>query len=236
MMCSQCILVMLIQVGLVFLQIWPHMFWFGKVRLFISTLMTTERTRAICVCVKVVSPQLGVETKSWTIVHWGAIVLSVGLYLGFGLIYNAVCYQCQGLTNPYLVMQVWPCSADITLEYADVDFGQVEDRSSCGIFAARAGGTFTVGGSSPHRGCVCTSKVGFEVVIIITVIINGLLLTVTAIITMILTRVFCRAVANSLHPTEVARAVIERKAWRRGKYTRSTYSSFSYSCSCSCFA
>ena len=79
--------------------------------------MTTERTRAICVCVKVVSPQLGVETKSWTIVHWGAIVLSVGLYLGFGLIYNAVCYQCQGLTNPYLVMQVWPCSADITLEY-----------------------------------------------------------------------------------------------------------------------
>ena len=51
-------------------------------------------------------PQLGVETKSWTVVHWGAIVLSIGLYLGFGLIYNAVCYQCQGLTNPYLVMQV----------------------------------------------------------------------------------------------------------------------------------
>ena len=86
------------------------MFCFGKMRLFNSTLMTTERTRVIWV--KVVSPQLGVETKSWTIVHWGAIVLSVGLYLGFGLIYNAVCYQCQGLTNPYLVMQVWPCSAD----------------------------------------------------------------------------------------------------------------------------
>ena len=185
--------------------------------------MTTERKRAICVCVKVVSPQLGVETKSWTIVHWGAIVLSVGLYLGFGLIYNAVCYQCQGLTNPYLVMQVWPCSADITLVYADVDFGQVEDRSSFGIFAARSGGTFTVGGSSPHRGCVCAAKVGVEVVIVITVIINGLLLTVAAIITKISTRVFCRAVANSLHPTEVARAVIERKAWRRGRYTRWTY-------------
>ena len=77
-----------------------------------------------------------------------------------------------------------------------------------------------MGGASPHRGCVCAAKVGVEVVIIITVIINGLLLTVTAIITMILTRVFCRAVANSLHPTEVARAVIERKAWRRGRYTR----------------
>ena len=36
MMCSQCILVMLTQVGLVFLQIWPQMFWFGKVRLLIS--------------------------------------------------------------------------------------------------------------------------------------------------------------------------------------------------------
>ena len=33
-------------------------------------------------------------------------MLSIALYLGFGLIYNAVCYQCQGLTNPYLVMQV----------------------------------------------------------------------------------------------------------------------------------
>jgi len=56
-------------------------------------------------CITVMLVQLGVETKSWTIVHWIAILLSVGLYLAFGLIYNAVCSDCQGLTNPYLVMQ-----------------------------------------------------------------------------------------------------------------------------------
>jgi len=105
--------------------------------------------------------QLGFETKSWTIVHWGAIVLSIGLYLGFGLIYNAVCYQCQGLTNPYLVMQH--------------------------------------GLAEPSQWAV----------LLLTGVVSAL------------PRVFCRAVANSLHPTEVARAVIERKAWRRGRYTRS---------------
>jgi len=112
-------------------------------------------------CILVMLIQLGVETKSWTVVHWGAIVLSIGLYLGFGLIYNAVCYQCQGLTNPYLVMQH--------------------------------------GLAEPSQWAV----------LLITGVVSAL------------PRVFCRAVANSLHPTEVARAVIERKAWRRGKYTRS---------------
>ena len=33
------------------------------------------------------------------------MLVSVVLYLGFGLTYNAVCYQCEGLTNPYWVMQ-----------------------------------------------------------------------------------------------------------------------------------
>jgi len=56
-------------------------------------------------CILVMLVQLGVETKSWTIVHWLAIAASAGLYLAFGLIYNAVCYQCKGLTNPYMVMQ-----------------------------------------------------------------------------------------------------------------------------------
>ena len=49
MMCSQCILVMLIQVGLVFLKIWPQMFWFGKVGSFNSTLMMArERKSNLC--------------------------------------------------------------------------------------------------------------------------------------------------------------------------------------------
>ena len=72
-------------------------------------------------------PQLGVETKSWTVVHWGAIVLSIGLYLGFGLIYNAVCYQCQGLTNPYLVMQVGYDDDDN--DDSDDDDGDGDDNS-----------------------------------------------------------------------------------------------------------
>jgi len=56
-------------------------------------------------CILVMLIQLGVETKSWTIFHWMAMLVSVVLYLGFGLTYNAVCYQCEGLTNPYWVMQ-----------------------------------------------------------------------------------------------------------------------------------
>jgi len=56
-------------------------------------------------CVVVMLLQLGVETKSWTIVHWLGVTVSVVLYLAFGLTYNAVCSQCEGLTNPYLVMQ-----------------------------------------------------------------------------------------------------------------------------------
>ena len=31
--------------------------------------------------------------------------MSIFLYVGFGLIYNGVCSECEGLTNPYWVMQ-----------------------------------------------------------------------------------------------------------------------------------
>ena len=33
------------------------------------------------------------------------VILSVMIYVVFGLIYNGVCYECEGLTNPYWVMQ-----------------------------------------------------------------------------------------------------------------------------------
>jgi len=49
--------------------------------------------------------QLGVQTEAWTWIQCFAVALSVGIYLGFGLIYNAVCTNCEGLTNPYWVMQ-----------------------------------------------------------------------------------------------------------------------------------
>merc|ERR1719481_2295894 len=56
-------------------------------------------------CILVMLIQLGVETKSWTIFHWMAMLVSIVLYLAFGLTYNAVCSNCAGLTNPYWVMQ-----------------------------------------------------------------------------------------------------------------------------------
>jgi phospholipid-translocating ATPase len=56
-------------------------------------------------CILVMLVQLGVETKSWTVIHWLSMVISVVLYLAFGLSYNAICYDCDGLTNPYWVMQ-----------------------------------------------------------------------------------------------------------------------------------
>ena len=33
------------------------------------------------------------------------VLLSVLIYVVFGLIYNGVCSECEGLTNPYWVMQ-----------------------------------------------------------------------------------------------------------------------------------
>ena len=33
------------------------------------------------------------------------VLLSVLIYIVFGLIYNGVCYECEGLTNPYWVME-----------------------------------------------------------------------------------------------------------------------------------
>merc|ERR1719445_1919715 len=49
--------------------------------------------------------QLGIQTKSWTWMQIVGVILSVMIYIVFGLIYNGVCYECEGLTNPYWVMQ-----------------------------------------------------------------------------------------------------------------------------------
>jgi len=51
--------------------------------------------------------QLALETKCWTWIQITAFLMSIFLYVGFGLIYNGVCYgdKCPGLTSPYWVMQ-----------------------------------------------------------------------------------------------------------------------------------
>ncbi|XP_058790265.1 phospholipid-transporting ATPase VD isoform X2 [Phymastichus coffea] len=47
-----------------------------------------------------------IETRSWTIIHVGAILASFGAFFGFALFYNAVCVNCMGLPNSYWIMEI----------------------------------------------------------------------------------------------------------------------------------
>ncbi|XP_012281386.1 probable phospholipid-transporting ATPase VD isoform X2 [Orussus abietinus] len=57
-------------------------------------------------CIVVMSIHVAIETKSWTLIHIGAIMASLGIFFGFSLLYNAVCVNCMGLPGSYWVMQV----------------------------------------------------------------------------------------------------------------------------------
>ncbi|XP_012264528.2 phospholipid-transporting ATPase VD isoform X2 [Athalia rosae] len=46
-----------------------------------------------------------IETRSWTIIHIVTIIMSLGVYFGFCLVYNHVCVNCMGLPGSYWVMQ-----------------------------------------------------------------------------------------------------------------------------------
>ncbi|XP_076808576.1 phospholipid-transporting ATPase VD-like isoform X3 [Clavelina lepadiformis] len=48
---------------------------------------------------------LGIETKTWTWVHWVAQIGSFVVYFGFALIYNISCVACSPPSNPYYVME-----------------------------------------------------------------------------------------------------------------------------------
>ncbi|XP_046430258.1 phospholipid-transporting ATPase VD isoform X1 [Neodiprion fabricii] len=48
---------------------------------------------------------VAIETRSWTIIHVGSIIISLGVFFGFCLIYNTVCVNCMGLPGSYWVMQ-----------------------------------------------------------------------------------------------------------------------------------
>ncbi|XP_027748498.1 probable phospholipid-transporting ATPase VB [Empidonax traillii] len=45
------------------------------------------------------------EMKTWTLSQLVAIICSVGFYLVFSLIYNALCLLCNPPTNPYWIME-----------------------------------------------------------------------------------------------------------------------------------
>ncbi|XP_066603697.1 phospholipid-transporting ATPase VD [Prorops nasuta] len=57
-------------------------------------------------CIVVMLINVAIETRSWTIIHVGAILGSFCIFFGFCLFYNAVCLNCMGLPGSFWVMEV----------------------------------------------------------------------------------------------------------------------------------
>ncbi|XP_063979649.1 phospholipid-transporting ATPase VA isoform X1 [Diachasmimorpha longicaudata] len=55
-------------------------------------------------CISVMLIHVSLEIRSWTIIHVGTILASLGLFFGFCLLYNIVCVSCIGLPGSYWVM------------------------------------------------------------------------------------------------------------------------------------
>ncbi|XP_047370409.1 phospholipid-transporting ATPase VA isoform X1 [Vespa velutina] len=49
---------------------------------------------------------VSIETRSWTIIHVLAIMGSLFIYMGFCLIYNAICINCMGLPGSFWIMEM----------------------------------------------------------------------------------------------------------------------------------
>ncbi|KYN17848.1 putative phospholipid-transporting ATPase VA [Trachymyrmex cornetzi] len=56
-------------------------------------------------CIVVMLAHAAIETRSWTIIHIGAIFGSLGIFFGFCLFYNAVCVNCMGLPGSFWIME-----------------------------------------------------------------------------------------------------------------------------------
>ncbi|KAG1649509.1 putative phospholipid-transporting ATPase VD [Nymphon striatum] len=92
-------------------------------------------------CVFVQLLHLAIETKSWTWMHVFGIIMSILLYLSFGLCYNAVCDHCYSL--PYWKLSVkgftttiLPCCTCEAM-LADKE-GRKSRRNSCGVSFSRS--------------------------------------------------------------------------------------------------
>ncbi|KAL6438052.1 hypothetical protein ACFW04_004365 [Cataglyphis niger] len=62
-------------------------------------------TTIMTACIVVMLLHAAIEIKSWTIIHIGAILCSLGIFFGFCLFYNAVCVNCMGLPGSFWVME-----------------------------------------------------------------------------------------------------------------------------------
>ncbi|XP_076360092.1 phospholipid-transporting ATPase VA isoform X1 [Tachypleus tridentatus] len=59
----------------------------------------------ITACVLVQLAHIAIETRSWTYLHILATFLSIAVYFGFAVLYNALCLGSSSLQNSYWVMQ-----------------------------------------------------------------------------------------------------------------------------------
>ncbi|XP_024084147.1 probable phospholipid-transporting ATPase VD isoform X2 [Cimex lectularius] len=56
-------------------------------------------------CMFAMLGQVSLETKSWTLLHVASLVISIGAYYLFFILYNFVCMQCIGLSSNTWVMK-----------------------------------------------------------------------------------------------------------------------------------
>ncbi|XP_017779873.1 PREDICTED: probable phospholipid-transporting ATPase VD isoform X2 [Nicrophorus vespilloides] len=56
-------------------------------------------------CMFVMQLHAAIETRSWTILHIGSYLVSIGLFYLYSIIYNAYCVNCFGLPSNYWIIQ-----------------------------------------------------------------------------------------------------------------------------------
>lgn len=62
-------------------------------------------TTVTTICMFVMSFHVAIEIKSWTIIHVASIVISIGAFYVYSILYNSLCVNCFGLPSTYWVIQ-----------------------------------------------------------------------------------------------------------------------------------
>ncbi|XP_044255059.1 phospholipid-transporting ATPase VD isoform X2 [Tribolium madens] len=62
-------------------------------------------TTATTACMFVMLLHVSIEIRSWTIIHVGSIVISIGAFYAYSFLYNSLCVNCFGLPSTYWIIQ-----------------------------------------------------------------------------------------------------------------------------------
>lgn len=62
-------------------------------------------TTATSACMCVMLFHVAIEIRSWTIIHVGSIVISIGAFYLYSILYNSLCVNCFGLPSNYWIIQ-----------------------------------------------------------------------------------------------------------------------------------